>query len=125
MKTYPRFSSRRKTPGESRAEGAVTERMLRVVYLPVRVVVGLVTRPIARLLFTRSWRALSGRTLPPRATEQERAALEVLAAAMLEGALVAGVRAMADRAGATAFAWLTGVWPGERPHGDAPAPPRR
>ena len=36
----------------------------------------------------------------------------MVAAATVQGAIFAGVKAVVDRAGAEGFAQLTGVWPG-------------
>ncbi len=38
---------------------------------------------------------------------------EVIAAAVIQGGVFGGVKALIDRAGATGFARLTGVWPGK------------
>jgi len=42
----------------------------------------------------------------------------VVAAAALEAATMAGIGAAVDRAGARAFHYLTGIWPGETRAGE-------
>ncbi|MFB7333094.1 DUF4235 domain-containing protein [Streptomyces adustus] len=48
----------------------------------------------------------------PDATDEERAWAEILAAAVLQGAVFGGVKAAVERGGATATRRLTGTWPG-------------
>ncbi|CAL9278567.1 hypothetical protein SUDANB135_00024 [Streptomyces sp. SudanB135_2055] len=48
----------------------------------------------------------------PDATDEERGWGEAVAAAVLQGAIFAGVKAAVDRGGAAATRRLTGAWPG-------------
>jgi hypothetical protein len=48
----------------------------------------------------------------PSATDEERGWGEILAAAALQGAIFALVKAAVDRAGATGVKKVTGEWPG-------------
>ncbi|MGW1719933.1 DUF4235 domain-containing protein [Streptomyces sp. NPDC002156] len=49
---------------------------------------------------------------PPDSTGEHCCRREVLPAAVLQGAIFAGVKAAVDRGGATAVRSLTGTWPG-------------
>jgi Protein of unknown function (DUF4235) len=64
-------------------------------------------------LFKRVWRSVAHEPEAPTAKDRDRTWSEVLAAAAIQGALFGGVKALIDRAGATGFARLTGVWPGK------------
>jgi hypothetical protein len=64
-------------------------------------------------LFKGVWRALGGDREAPSAKDRDRTWREVIAAAVIQGAVFGGVKALIDRAGATGFARLTGVWPGK------------
>ncbi|WP_235735506.1 DUF4235 domain-containing protein [Nocardioides alcanivorans] len=52
----------------------------------------------------------SGRPAPP--LESEYPLKEIVAAAVVQGAIYAVVRALVDRGGARAFQKMTGEWPG-------------
>jgi hypothetical protein len=54
---------------------------------------------------------MSGADDAPRATDAERGWAEILAAAALQGAIFALVRAAVERAGATGVRRVTGYWP--------------
>ena len=49
----------------------------------------------------------------PQAMEQHRRGTEVVAAAVLKGAVFGGVKAFVDRACADEYYRRTGVWPGK------------
>jgi hypothetical protein len=84
----------------------------KLAYQPVGMLLGMVAGAIAGLAFDRLWQALSGTGDPPRAIDQDRGVGEILAAAALQGAVFAVVRAAVDRGGAHAVHRLTGRWPG-------------
>ncbi|MFC4471771.1 DUF4235 domain-containing protein [Streptomyces xiangluensis] len=48
----------------------------------------------------------------PDATDEHRTWREVVSAAVVQGAIFAGVKAVVDRGGAVATRRLTGTWPG-------------
>lgn len=73
--------------------------------------VGMVGGLLATLIVKRVWRLVAGEEDPPDATDEHRGWGEVLAAAALEGAIFAVVRAAVDRGGATGIRHLTGEWP--------------
>ena len=51
---------------------------------------------------------------PPKPTTEETSFQKVVGAAVLEAAVMAGIGAVVERAGARAFHHLTGIWPGDK-----------
>src|SRR5581483_5745677 len=86
---------------------------LKLLYKPVGLLVSVLGGLLAGALFKRLWRAIAGERDAPEAKDRDRTWREVLAAAAIQGAVFGGVKALIDRAGATGFARLTGVWPGK------------
>jgi hypothetical protein len=68
---------------------------------------------VAGALFKRLWRGVADERDAPDAKDRDRTWREVLTAAAMQGAVFGGVKALIDRAGATGYARLTGVWPGK------------
>jgi hypothetical protein len=91
---------------------------MKLVYKPFGVLAGAVSGVVAGAIFKRIWALMAGEADTPDAKDKQRGWTEVLSAAALQGAVFAGVKAAVDRAGATGFERLTGVWPGKT---DAPA----
>jgi hypothetical protein len=87
--------------------------MTKALYKPVGLLIGVLGGLVAGALFKRTWRLVTHETDPPEATRAGRTWSEVLAAASLEGALYALVKAALQRAGAVSFEKATGTWPGE------------
>lgn len=65
----------------------------------------------AGIVFKQVWRRLSGEDEAPQATSRDYGWGEVLAAAALQGAIFAVVKAAIDRGGAAGVRRLTGNWP--------------
>jgi len=86
---------------------------MRLIYKPFGLLVGIVGGLLARRLFAALWGALD-EAEPPKPTTERASWPRVLGAAALEGATFAATRAAVDRAGASSFRHLFGVWPGER-----------
>jgi hypothetical protein len=86
---------------------------MKLVYKPFGLIVSVLGGVLAGALFKRIWRALADDREAPNAKDRDRSWREVIAAAALQGAVFGGVKALIDRAGATGFARLTGVWPGK------------
>jgi hypothetical protein len=86
---------------------------MKLLYKPIGLFVSVLGGLIAGALFKRLWRAVAHESDAPAAKDRERSWREVIAAAAMQGAVFGGVKALIDRAGATGFARLTGVWPGE------------
>jgi hypothetical protein len=87
--------------------------MMKLLYKPFAIIAGLVASRAAGAIFKRLWGFLTKETEVPQAMEQSRGWAEVVAAAMLKGAVFGGVKAFADRTFATGYFRRTGVWPGK------------
>ena len=85
--------------------------MSKLVYKPVGFVLGAAAGALGSLVFRQVWRAVAHDDEVPGATDEDRGWGEILAAAALQGAIFALVRAAVDRGGATGFRKLTGTWP--------------
>ena len=85
---------------------------MKLVYKPFGLLMSVVGGLIAGALFKRLWRTTARRDAAPKATDEDRSWREVVAAAAVQGATFGAVKALVDRAGATGYAQLTGVWPG-------------
>jgi predicted metal-dependent enzyme (double-stranded beta helix superfamily) len=83
-----------------------------VAYKPVGWIAGLGAGVLAGLLFRQVWRLAAGDRDAPDALDEERGLGEILAAAALQGAIFAIVKAGVDRAGAHGIRKVTGAWPG-------------
>jgi len=94
------------------ANHAPTSTLTRLAYKPVGVLGGLLAGLAAGALVKRIWKLAARESQPPKATDENRGWTEVVLSAALKGAVFAAVRAAVDRAGATAYARATGVWPG-------------
>jgi hypothetical protein len=84
----------------------------KIAYKPVGFVLGAAAGAVSGLLFKQLWKRLGHDDDAPNATDEERGWGEVLAAAALQGAIFALVKAAIDRAGATGVRSVTGTWPG-------------
>jgi hypothetical protein len=87
--------------------------MIKVLYKPVSLVVSVLGGMLAGTIFKRVWKLAAGQDEAPTATDARRGWPEVLAAAALQGAIFALVRAALDRGTAVGTRKLTGVWPGD------------
>ncbi|MEU3619097.1 DUF4235 domain-containing protein [Streptomyces sp. NPDC006872] len=84
----------------------------KIVYKPVGLALGAVSGVLAGGVFKQVWKKLGHEQEAPDATDERRTWREVLSAAILQGAIFAGVKAVVDRGGAVATRRLTGTWPG-------------
>jgi hypothetical protein len=80
----------------------------RIIYKPVGLLVAVIGSLLAGAVFKRVWPGEKS----PDAKDAQKGWGEVLAAAVVHGAVFGGVKAAVDRAGATGFAKVTGAWPG-------------
>jgi hypothetical protein len=83
----------------------------RYAYKPVGLLLGMAAGAVAGFAFEQVWRVIPGTGEPPHPTDRDRRVGEILAAAALQGAVFAVVRALVDRGGAHAVRRLTGNWP--------------
>lgn len=86
--------------------------MTKLVYRPVGWIAGAAAGVLAGVLFRQAWKLASGEQEAPDAMDEHRGWGEVLAAAALQGAIFAIVKATVDRAGAVGVRKVTGTWPG-------------
>jgi hypothetical protein len=84
----------------------------KIAYKPVGLAMGAVSGVLAGGVFKQVWKKLGHDEDAPDATDEHRTWREILSAAILQGAIFAGVKAAVDRGGATAARRLTGTWPG-------------
>jgi len=92
--------------------------MIKLLYKPVGLLVGVLGGMLAGAIFKKVWKLAAGEDETPKATDAHRGWPEVLAAAALQGALFAVVKATIDRTAATGTHKLTGTWPGDGGLGD-------
>ncbi|MEU9506263.1 DUF4235 domain-containing protein [Micromonospora sp. NPDC048170] len=83
----------------------------KAAYKPVGVLMGIAAGTIAGAIFRQVWKATAGDGDAPSATDEDRGWGEILAAAALQGAIFAVVRAAVDRGGAVGVRRITGSWP--------------
>jgi hypothetical protein len=86
-------------------------KLQKVAYKPVGLLLGIGAGAVAGLIFKEVWKLTSGDDDAPNATDEERGWGEILAAAALQGAIFAVVKALVDRGGATGVRKFTGKWP--------------
>jgi len=85
--------------------------MEKVAYRPVGLLLGVAAGGLAGLVFRQVWKRIGGDGDAPSAIDEDRGWGEVLAAAALQGAIFALVRAAVDRGSAVGVKRLTGHWP--------------
>lgn len=87
----------------------------KILYKPVGLLSSIVAGLIATAIFKQIWKRASPNSEgdAPSATQSEFPLKEILLAAVIQGAIFAGVRALVERQGARAFAKATGEWPGD------------
>lgn len=86
---------------------------MKLVYRPLGIVFGILGGILAKKVFNVIWSKFDDEEAP-KPTQQEMPWGKLLAAAALQGIVYQTVRVAINRAGAEGFAWLTGVWPGDK-----------
>ena len=86
-------------------------KLSKIAYKPVGMVLGVAAGAVAGYAFKEIWKVATGDDDAPNATDEERGWGEILAAAALQGAIFALVKAAVDRGGASGVRKLTGQWP--------------
>ena len=84
----------------------------KLAYRPIGLLGGILAGVVSGTIFKQVWKRVAGEDDAPKATERSRGWREVAAAAALQGAIFAVVKALVDRAGAKGFERVTGAWPG-------------
>ncbi|WP_329109212.1 DUF4235 domain-containing protein [Micromonospora sp. NBC_01699] len=83
----------------------------RAAYKPVGLLLGMGAGVLAGALFRQVWKVTAGDGEAPSAIDEDRGWGEILAAAALQGAIFAVVRAAVDRGSAVGVRRMTGRWP--------------
>ena len=83
----------------------------KIAYKPVGLLLWIGAGALAGFVFKEVWKLASGDDDAPNATDEDRGWGEILAAAALQGAIFAVVKALVDRGGATSVRKITGEWP--------------
>lgn len=81
------------------------------LYTPFGIVVSIVGGIVAKKAFNAIWAKTAGQDEAPKPRDPDSSWKQVAAAAVLQGAVVGGVKAMTNRAGAAGYAKATGTWP--------------
>jgi hypothetical protein len=89
----------------------VSGKVGKLAYKPVGILLGIGAGTIAGFVFKEVWKLASGDDDAPNATDEDRGWGEILAAAALQGAIFALVKAAVDRGGAAGVRKMTGQWP--------------
>ncbi|GIF13198.1 DUF4235 domain-containing protein [Actinoplanes teichomyceticus] len=83
----------------------------KVALKPVNLALGIAAGTLAGMVFKQVWKLATGDDDAPDAGDEERGWGEVLAAAALQGAIFAVVKAAVHRSSAAGAKRLTGHWP--------------
>lgn len=89
----------------------MSPKLKKVAYKPVGLLLGVGAGAVAGLIFKQVWKLASGDDDAPNATDEDRGWGEIIAAAALQGAIFAVVKALVDRGGAAGVRKITGSWP--------------
>jgi hypothetical protein len=89
----------------------VSRKLQKVAYKPVGMLLGIAAGAVAGVVFRQVWKLASGDDEAPDATDEDRGWVEIIAAAALQGAIFATVKALVDRGGAAGVRKITGEWP--------------
>ncbi len=85
----------------------------RILYKPFGLAGSVGAGLVAGLAFKQVWKYVADTEDAPEANDRRHGWGEVIAAAAIQGAIFAAVKAVVDRGGAVAFERMTGEWPGE------------
>lgn len=85
---------------------------MKVLFIPVSIVTGLIAGIVARKGFERVW-AVIDEEEPPAPDHRVAPTLKLVLALALEGAIFRVAKGYADHGARKAFASFTGRWPGE------------
>ena len=83
----------------------------KIAFKPLNLALGIGAGALAGLLFKQVWKLAAGDDDAPDAGDEDRGWGEIIAAAALQGAIFAVVRAAVHRGGAVGVRRMTGHWP--------------
>jgi hypothetical protein len=86
--------------------------MLKLMFMPFRLIGGVIAGALATKLFERLW-SLIDKQEAPDPGQREIPIGKLVPALLLEGAVFRAVRGLVDHGSRQAFSRLTGRWPGE------------
>lgn len=86
---------------------------MKLLYKPFAIVASIIAARMGKGIFKSLWVRIDHAD-PPPPTAEDAGLGKVVGAAALEAATMAGVGALADRAAARVFQYLTGYWPAEK-----------
>ncbi len=86
---------------------------MKILYKVISIPLGIAAGQLSEKIFEQVWGVIDDRE-PPKANIEETTYPKVLAAAAVQGLTFYVTRAAVQRGGAKGFAWLTGVWPGDK-----------
>jgi hypothetical protein len=89
----------------------VSPQLEKVALKPINIALGIGAGALAGLVFKQVWKLASGDDDAPDAGDENRGWAEIIAAAALQGAIFAVVKAVVHRSGAVGTKKLTGTWP--------------
>ena len=89
----------------------MSKKVNKLAYKPVGILLGVAAGSLAGIIFKQVWKITTHDDDTPNATDEDRGWGEILAAAALQGAIFAIVKAAVDRGGATGVRRMTGSWP--------------
>jgi hypothetical protein len=84
----------------------------KLIFLPMRLFAGLLSGIVGKKLFERLWAAIDAQE-PPQPEYRRIDIRKLILALAIEGGLFRVLRGLADHGSRSAFARLTGSWPGE------------
>lgn len=99
----------------SRARPKKPSTSAKILYQPVGLISSIIAGLVASAVFKQIWKRVSPHAEgdPPTPLQSEFPVKEIVLAAVIQGAIFSGVRAIVQRQGARAFAKATGEWPGK------------
>jgi len=83
------------------------------IYKPFGLILALIGGMLGTKIFDFVWTKIDDQD-PPKPTTENAPWVKILTAAAMQGLIFKLVRAVVDRKAAQGFAYLTGVWPGEK-----------
>ena len=86
--------------------------MSKLIFLPVRLCAGLLSGIVGKKLFERLWAVIDAEQ-PPQPEHRRIDVRKLVLALAIEGGLFRVLKGLADHGSRSAFARLTGSWPGE------------
>jgi hypothetical protein len=89
----------------------VSPKLEKIAFKPLNLALGIGAGALAGLLFKQVWKLAAGDDDAPDAGDEDRGWGEIIAAAALQGAIFAVVRAAVHRGGAVGVRRMTGHWP--------------